>query len=119
SRLSRDRGIAGSRERDPLLAAGCGSAFPCSPVPALRPEPAERAWGFPFVSWTTFQTRCRNRCTPSMPRLFQGPPPSQGPMNIRYARTFSEPTELTYPSGFTTLPRDLLIFPTSPHSLAP
>ena len=36
-------------------------------------------------------------------------------MNIRYARTVSAPTELTYSSGFTTLPRDLLIFsPSSP-----
>ena len=44
-----------------------------------------------------------------MPVGFHGPPWSHGPMNIRKQRTVSEPKRATSSSGFTTLPRDLLM----------
>ena len=44
-----------------------------------------------------------------MPVGFQGPPWSHGPMNIRNSRTVSLPYRAVRSSGFTTLPRDLLM----------
>ena len=50
-----------------------------------------------------------------MPALDQGAAFSKSPMNISYNRMVSAPYSLTMSSGFTTLPRDLLIFsPFSP-----
>ena len=56
---------------------------------------------------------------PLMPLGSYGPPWSQGPRNIRYARKVSAPQRSTWSSGATTLPRDLLMrWPSGPEDLA-
>mmetsp|Transcript_21063 Transcript_21063/g.63392 ORF Transcript_21063/g.63392 Transcript_21063/m.63392 type:complete len:219 (-) Transcript_21063:2255-2911(-) len=55
------------------------------------------------------QARPRKRYTPSTPLVLHTLVSLRGPMNISYSRRESAPKRSTTSSGFTTLPRDLLI----------